>query len=219
MGSEMCIRDRYTPQNLDNSIVEGFAGSFISLHALYRATLIRLNRHIRLSAISPDKIGRNIEQAFYHATNFVRMMHSLAPEGRRQRLPPTAATEFLFSTPFPGYTLMLSIDVVTAAGTVTALPSLVETLGTASSCLEELAGFWASARTQHKVVANRLKHLTKTVMQEEQGVRNGALGQFWRLPESLEAAFGNDDAVYKADQQLVFEVLDQLTGTGSWRTA
>ncbi|KAL1597005.1 hypothetical protein SLS60_008587 [Paraconiothyrium brasiliense] len=204
---------QYTPQNLDNSIVEGSAGSFVSLHALYRTTIIRLNRHIRLSAISPEKVGRNIEQAFYHATNFIHMMHSLAPENRRHRLPPTAATEYLFSTPFPGYALMLSIDVITAAGTVTALPGLIETLGTASSCLEELAGFWASARTQHKVVTNRLKHLTKTAMQEEQGIRNGTLGQFWRLPESLEAAFGNDDAVYKADQQLVFEVLNRLTST------
>ncbi|KAJ4346734.1 uncharacterized protein N0V89_010666 [Didymosphaeria variabile] len=204
---------QYTPQNLDNSIVEGSAGSFVSLHALYRTTIIRLNRHIRLSAMSPEKVGRNIEQAFYHATNFIHMMHSLAPENRRQRLPPTAATDYLFSTPFPGYALMLSIDVVTAAGTVTALPGLIETLGTASSCIEELAGFWASARTQHKVVANRLKHLTKTAMQEEQGIRNGTLGQFWRLPESLEAAFGNDDAVYKADQQLVFEVLNRLTST------
>ncbi|KAL5399100.1 hypothetical protein PMIN02_000888 [Paraphaeosphaeria minitans] len=202
---------RYTPQNLDNSIVEGFAGSFISLHALYCTTMVRLNRHIRLSAMSPDKVARNVEQAFYHAIGFVHMMHSLAPEHRRQRLPSTAAAEFLFSTPFPGYALMLSIDVVTAAGTVASIPSLIETLGMASSCLEELATFWASARTQHKVVANRLKQLTKTAMQEEQGVRNGTLGQFWRQSESLEAAFGNDDAVYKVDQQLVFQVLNRLT--------
>ncbi|KAF2448641.1 hypothetical protein P171DRAFT_352634 [Karstenula rhodostoma CBS 690.94] len=211
---------RYTPQNLDTSIVEGFAGSFISLHALYRTTIIRLNRHIRLSTMTTDKVSRNIEQAFYHAISFVHMMHSLAPENRRQRLPSTAATEFLFSTPFPGYALMLSIDVVSAAGTTAAIPGLIETLGMASSCLEELATFWASARTQQKVVANRLKQLTKTAMQEEQGVRNGTLGQFWRLSESLEAAFGNDDAVYKADQQLVFEVLNRLTdGTILWRTA
>lgn len=146
-------------------------------------------------------------------------MHSLAPGIRRQRLPLSATTEFLFSTPFPGYALMLSIDVVTAAGTAAGLPGLIETLGTAASCLEELASFWASARTQHKVVANRLKYLTRIAMQEEQGVRNGALGQFWKVPESLEAAFGNDDAVYKADQQLVFEVLNGSTGTRSRRTA
>jgi hypothetical protein len=170
--------------------------------------------------MSADKVGRNIEQAFYHAISFIRMMHSLAPENRSQRLPSTVATEFLFSTPFPGYALMLSVDVVTAAGTATAIPGLIETLGTASSCLEELADFWASARTQQKVVANRLKQLTKTAMQEEQGVRNGTHGHFWRLSESLETAFGNEDAVYKADQQLVFEVLNGLTdGTRLWRTA
>lgn len=108
---------------------------------------------------------------------------------------------------------MLSIDVLTAAGTVGSLPNLIEMLGTASSCLEELAGFWVSARIQHRVVANRVKRLTEIAIQEEQGVRNGALGSFWRSPESLEAAFGHDDAVYKADEQLLFEVLNRLPRT------
>ncbi|KAF1969394.1 hypothetical protein BU23DRAFT_477137 [Bimuria novae-zelandiae CBS 107.79] len=210
---------RYTSQNLDISITDGFAGSFVSLHALYYTTLIRLNRHTRLTVISTDKIRRNINQAFYHATNFVQMMHSLAAENRRQRLPPNAAAEFLFSTPFPGYALMLSIDVLAAAGTVASLPSLIEMLGTASSCLEELASFWASARTQHRVVANRIKRLTDIAMQEEQGIRNGALGPFWRCPESLETAFGDNDSVYKAEQQLLLDVLNGPAGTRLWRTS
>lgn len=204
---------------MDNSITEGFAGCFISLHALYHTAIIRLNRHIRLSALSADKIGRNIHQAFYHATNFVQIMHSLAAENRRQRLPSNTVTDFLLSTPFPGYALMLSVDVLSAGGTIQTLSSLIETLGTASSCLEELANFWASARTQHRVVANRVKRLMDIVMQEEQGIRNGAQGPFWRLPESLDTAFGQDDAVYKADEQLLFEVLHSLVATRSGRAA
>ncbi|KAJ4293651.1 hypothetical protein N0V90_008935 [Kalmusia sp. IMI 367209] len=199
-------------RNLDNSITEGFAGSFVSLHALYHTAIIRLNRHIRVSAFSTDKIARNIEQAYRNALNFVSMMHSLAAENRQNRLPPDAAAEFLFSTPFPGYALLLSTDVLTAAGTAANLPGLIEMLGTANSCLEELATFWASARTQHKVVGNRLKRLTEIAIQEEQGVRNGALGQFWRIAESLESAFGNDDAVYKANDHLLSEVINGVTG-------
>lgn len=201
-----------TPQNLDNSIIEGFAGTFISLHALYYTTVIRLNRHVRMRALSVDKIVRNIDHSFRNASHFLSMMHSLAAVNRQRRLPPNTAADFLFSTPFPGYALMLSIDVLSACGTVSTLPSLIETLSTTVSCIEELANFWASARAQQKAVVNRLKQLTDIAMQEEQGVRNGSYGQFWKIPDSLETAFGNEDAIYKANEQVLFDVVGGLTG-------
>lgn len=202
---------RNTPQNLDNSIVEGFAGTFISLHALYHTTVIRLNRHARVRALPLEKIGRNIDHAFRNASHFVSMMHSLAAANRQGRLPPNASADFLFSTPFPGYALMLSVDVLSSAGTVSMLPNLIETLGTTLSCLDELANFWASARAQQKAVSIRVQQLTDLAVQEEQGVRNGTYGQFWKLPDSLEIAFGNEDVVYKANEQVLFEVVGGLT--------
>ena len=208
---------RYTPQNLDNSIVGGFAGTFISIHALYHTTIIRLNRHIRLRSLTLEKIARNIDHSFRNASNFLTIMHSLAAVNRQRRLPPNAAAEFLFSIPFPGYALLLSIDVLTAAGTVSTLPDLINTLGTALTCIEELSNFWASARVQLKSVSNRVKQLTEIALQEEQGVRNGNYGQFWRIPDSLETAFGSEDAVYKANDQLLFDVVGALSGDSALR--
>lgn len=202
---------RYSQENLDTSVMEGDAGTFVSLHALYHATLIRLNRHVRVTAMSTEIVRRNIEQAFRHASNFVSLMHMLSSIIRRRRLPPYAAPEFLFSTPFPGYALMLSLDVLTSAGSFTTLPNLIETVGSASLCIEELASFWASARAQHKAVSNRLKQLTDLAVQEEQGVRNGSYGQFWRLDDSLETAFGNDDVICKTEDQVLFSIVAQLT--------
>jgi hypothetical protein len=203
---------RYTPQNLDHSILEGYAGTFVSIHALYYAAIIRLNRQIRVRAMPVEKVRRNIEQMFRNASNFLSMMHSLAAVNRQQRHPATAAPEFLFSTPFPGYALMLSVDVLTCAGTVTTLPNLIETISTTTTCIDELAGFWASAKTQQKTISNRVKQLTEIAVQEGQGVRNGSYGNFWRINDSLETAFGNDDALYKAEDQLLFGVVGQLTG-------
>ncbi|KAF1941052.1 hypothetical protein EJ02DRAFT_211177 [Clathrospora elynae] len=203
---------RYSPQNLDNSIVEGYAGTFISIHALYHAAIIRLNRQIRVRAMSAEKIRRNIEQAFRHASNFLSMMHSLAAVNRQQRLPANTTSEFLFSTPFPGYALMLSIDVLSSSGTFSRLPNLVETISTTMNCFDELAGFWASAKAQQTTVSNRLKQLSEIAVQEGQGVRNGSYGNFWRINDSLETAFGNDDALYKVEDQLLFGVIGQLTG-------
>ncbi|KAH7135274.1 hypothetical protein B0J11DRAFT_427025 [Dendryphion nanum] len=203
---------RYTSQNLDNSIIDGYAGTFISLHALYHTTVIRLNRHVRLRALSVDKAGHNIDHAFRNASHFLSLMHSLAAVNRQRRLPQTAAAEFLFSTPFPGYALMLSVDVLSAAGTVSTLRNLIETLSTTLSCVDELGNFWASARAQHKAISKRVKQLTEIALQEEQGIRNGSHGQFWRVNESLETAFGNEDVVYKAPDRVLFDVVASLTG-------
>lgn len=201
---------RYDPQTLDNSLIEGFAGSFLSLHALYHATIIRLNRHVRVNAMPADKIGRNAEQCFRHASNYLAMMHSLAPANRQQRLSPSATSHFVFSTPFPGYTLMLCVDVLTSSGTFSLLPALIDTLRTTVTCMDELASFWVSARAQQKAVYNRLQQMSDLATQEGQGVRNGSYGQFWRISDSLESAFGHDDAVYRAEDQILFDVVAQI---------
>lgn len=201
---------QYTPQNLDNSIVEGYASTFMSLHALYHATIIRLNRHVRVNAMPVEKLRRNVEHALRHASSFISMMHSLASVNRQQRLPSTASSEFLFSTPFPGYALMLSIDVLTSAGPFSTLPHLIETVGITMTCIDEVASFWASARAQQKAVSNRLKQLTDIAVQEGQGVKNGNYGQFWKINDSLEIAFGDDDAVYRVEDQILFDVVSQF---------
>jgi hypothetical protein len=202
---------QYSPANLDNSIIEGNAGTFISLHALYHAAIIRLNRHVRVTEMSTDKIRRNIERSFRHASGFLAMMQSVASVNRQQRLPSQVSSEFLFSIPFPGYALMLSIDVITSAGTFPTMPNLIEMVNTATACLDELSNFWASARAQNRAVSSRLRQLADLAMQEGRGVRNGSYGQFWKIDDSLETAFGNDDAVCNAEDHLIFDVVAQIT--------
>ena len=146
------------------------------------------------------------------ASNFLSMMLSQAPVNRHRRPTPTVAPEFSFSRPFPGYVLMLSVDVLTSAGLVSSLPTFIETLNTTLTCIDELTGFWASAKAQQKMISNRIKQLTEIAAQEGQGIRNGNYGKFWRISNSLETAFGNDDALYKTEDQLLFGVVGQLTG-------
>lgn len=200
---------RYSTQNLERSIAEGTVGTFMSLHALYHASIIRLNRQIRISAMPADKISRNIEHAFKNASNFLSMMHSLALINRQRR---NDTSEYFFSTPFPGYALMLSIDVLSAAGTSTTLPELIDTVGTTMSCIDELATFWASARAQQKAVSNRLRQLTDVAMEHKHGANHGHAGRYWRIGESLDVAFGKDDAMYKADERELFNVVAQCAG-------
>jgi hypothetical protein len=202
---------QYSSHNLDKSITEGYVDNFVSLHALYHAALLRLNRHVRINAMPTEKIRRNAENSFRHASNLVSMMHALAPVNRQQRHPPSSTSEFLFSTPFPGYALMLSIDVLTSAGTFLSLPNLIEMVGSILPCIDEIASFWTSARPQQKAITNRLKQLNDIAVQDGQGVRNGSFGQFWKINDSLETAFGRDDAVYGMEDPLLFDVVAQLT--------
>ncbi|KAF3034499.1 hypothetical protein E8E12_004495 [Didymella heteroderae] len=200
---------RYSTQNLERSIAEGTVGTFMSLHALYHATIIRLNRQIRISAMPADKISRNIEHAFKNASNFLSMMYSLALINRQRR---NDTSEYFFSTPFPGYALMLSIDVLSAAGTSTSLPELIDAVGTTMSCIDELAEFWASARAQQKAVSSRLRQLTDIAMEHKHRANHGHAGRHWRIGESLDVAFGKDDAMYKADERELFNVVAHCAG-------
>lgn len=104
---------------------------------------------------------------------------------------------------------MLSIDVLTSAGTLPTLKGLIGTVGTTLMCIEELAGSWASARIQQRTVSNRLKQLTEIAVQDNHRGRADT-GPFWRIRESLEAAFGDDDALYKTDDGLLLDIVGQL---------
>lgn len=201
---------QYSNQNLDASIAEGYAGTFLSLHALYCTTIIRLNRHVRVRLLCPASLRRNLTCIFRSAADFLTIMHSLSPSSRPPRFSPQT-TDALFSVPFPGYAMMLSVDVLSSCGTIERLHDLISSLGVTLSCLEELGVFWASARAQHKATASRVKQLGDVSWNEEQGVQNGSLGAFWRLPEALEMAFGNEDAVYHAPDPLLFDVVAEFT--------
>ncbi|KAF2852076.1 hypothetical protein T440DRAFT_393811 [Plenodomus tracheiphilus IPT5] len=203
---------RYSSQNLDASTIEGNAGAFISIHTLHYAALIRLNRHVRTHALPTDKVRRNIEEAIRNSSSVLAMMHSLATISRQRRLAIGTSSEFPYSTPFPGHALLQSIDVLTSAGTFATLPDLLASIAVTISCMDELVDFWTSARSQQNMVTERLKQLTEVAGQDQRGVRNGSHGSYWKLDRSLESTFGNDDVLYKSDDQLLFDVVGQLSG-------
>ena len=185
-------------------------GIVVTLNALYHTTVIRLNRHVRVHALSGERIGRNITESFRNALDFLFMIQSLTAASRQGRVVSNLATTSALATPFTGYALTLAVDVVTSAGTVPQLRNLIQSVVTISSCIEELGELWAPARAQHKAVSSRLRHLDEMANQGEQGVRSGSFGHYWRVPESLDSAFGNNDAVYRCSDHLLFEVVGSL---------
>ncbi|KAF2491982.1 hypothetical protein BU16DRAFT_574125 [Lophium mytilinum] len=196
---------RFTPSNLDDSFAAGSSGTFISLHALYHATQMRMNRYARNATFTPSTLRRNISRANISATEFIKIMQVLAPAARHDRRP-DFPPEYILTTPFSGYALMLAVDVVSAGGTVASLPSLIESISTALPAVAELADFWASAEVQHKAIFSRLKQLAEIALSEDDRARSGPI---WRSSGSLETSFAKkDDVIYGIEDHAFFDLLN-----------
>jgi hypothetical protein len=217
---------RYSTRNLDESIRHGYAGTFISLHALYHTASIRLNRHVRISRLTTGDVISNITRAIDHAHSILEMMRDISKKNRKARFGGEEAvgSDFVFSTPFPGYAFINAVDVLSACGVLSSVPQLVENIATGLRCVEELAEFWASAKAQLKACRQRLKQLGDIAMSQLEGATesgqsphytikfvqiagdsdgNGRAGlwqKIWRMNTALETGFDKaDDLLYGTD--------------------
>ena len=198
----------YSQHNLDISITGGYAGTFLSIHALYHTTIMRLNRHVRTTSLSSSEIRRNIVRATQDATQFLSVMQALSHPSRSRRLP---SNPFIFSTPFPGYALMIACDILTSGGLISELPGLMQSISNSLFCINELAEFWASALAQQKAIRARLKQLAEIAFSLEDS--NNRKGPFWRVEWPLETAFGKqDDLVYGVTDEAFFDAIREVEG-------
>lgn len=146
--------------NTDRSIREGYIGTYIGLHTLYHATLMKLNRHCRWKLLSPDAVERNIRKAHHHATEVLHIVQTLTRTDRKVRLPDV---EFAFSTPFTSYSVLTAVDILSAGGFLEDLPQLCQLLDSGLEVVTELAGFWSIARRHKSSILSRIKDIGDSV--------------------------------------------------------
>ncbi|KAF2140385.1 uncharacterized protein K452DRAFT_310127 [Aplosporella prunicola CBS 121167] len=198
----------FTTRNLDSAIAAGVgpAGSLVSLHAHFHATLIRLNRHAPHAHLPPHLLSRNIAHAVRAARDLLALAAPLAPAARVARLGPDVAMppRFAFSTPFPGYAVMLATDVLAAVGPgpgmglgtgTAALADVLGALEAGLALVDEIARFWASGRQQRRGVKARLRLLEEGVLGQGggggMGVPRGVGGlRWWRVDAAAVGASG-----------------------------
>ncbi|TKA57558.1 hypothetical protein B0A49_09976 [Cryomyces minteri] len=208
---------QYSPENAARSIRDGYAGTFISLHALYHVTLMKLNRHARAAVLPLATIRRNIRGANHHALQLLGLMHvpstssstssSSSPgtvlQQRSATEAPTAPT-----IPFAGYAILTAVDILSAGGPTATLAATVDAIAASLASLTRLAAFWASARAQHKSVEQRLADILATFNDHGLGPPSSC-GRYWGLPEPLEPVAGgrDEDLVYGVGWKVHFEAL------------
>src|SRR5947207_7450585 len=107
-----------------------------------------------------EHIDRNLAQARHHAHEILCMMPSLTKANRERRIPKSA---FIISTPFIGYGIFTSVDILTAAGSLREFPALLKLLSNGSEVMEELGQYWAAAKRQWRMVGERFDNLLSAV--------------------------------------------------------
>lgn len=186
-----------------------YAGTFVSLYAIYHAAAMRLNRHARPSALPRHKVERNISHAIFDAENFLQVMAWLAQANRKRDI---GRDDFVFSTPFPGYVFLQAVDVLTAGGRLVDLPGRLQAIHASLKTLHELTRFWSSAKAQLKTIQGRLDVLAKIVTGEERGAVRGV---YWRLRTPFESLDdSSDDVIYGTSDEVFFKAVERHAECG-----
>jgi hypothetical protein len=189
----------YNATNTCTSIRSGYMGTFISLHTIYHATIMKLNRNIRHAHLSTASVGRSMQEARHHALQLLEMTQRLSKAGRQKVFtsvptqPQQQQLKIPFSTPFAGYAVLTAIDILSAGGSLdpTAFTSILSIMNGGLSVVEELSQFWASARAQCKAIWKRVEQLAADA------TGDGAVAKkVWIARKPLDKTFGGDQDVF-----------------------
>ena len=112
-----------------------------------------------------------------------------------------------FSAPFPGYAILVAVDVVTAAGSFepATYDRLMRFMTNNIIILDEISNFWRSAKIQRANVKRRLSDLTNNALDHH----GHGTKKVWAIGSPLDKTFCADqDVMYMGDGgRRIFRVL------------
>lgn len=142
---------RYSEANLNHSIQDWYAGTFVSMHALQQFVLMKLNHQTQQDLI-PDLASRNTRTARYHAHHLLGIMRALQSAWRDVDHPrPGQPERFSFSTPFAGYAILSAIEILSTSGPAITPTQTWESISGGLASLRELASLWSSGFRQSRI--------------------------------------------------------------------
>ena len=189
---------QYNEANLDQSIQQGYVGTFISMHTLHHLSHMRLNRHLRHSLV-PEQVRQNIRTAHSHGHGMLQMMNAIRT-ARKTIIAPAEGqpSVFTISTPFPGYATLAAIDIVSGGEWESSLRITLDEIFGALGTLRDLSKYWNSAKEQLRACEKRYYQIQNLVTRPSQRQQNGAwLGKRWGMGLRLEQDFDPEyDCIY-----------------------
>ncbi|KAJ5735848.1 uncharacterized protein N7483_000973 [Penicillium malachiteum] len=150
--------------NLERAIFTKKADTFISIHMLYHATLMKVYRYARYSNLRSDILVQYIHRARYHAVGTLRAIMGSMPyldivqTSRFSNDIPGINGTLL--SPLLGYLILSAVDVLSAAGLIEELPDCVPLLKGALRVVKVLGRHWDSSVSLANLMQRRLDILT-----------------------------------------------------------
>ncbi|KAJ5958195.1 uncharacterized protein N7479_005345 [Penicillium vulpinum] len=150
----------FSSTNLERSLRQRKADTFISIHLFYHASLLKLYRHARYQSLRPEILGQYIHRARYHAVEILRISLTFDQYAKRiipSRLstePPMSHSTLL--NPFLGYVILSAIDVLSSAGLASQLNECIAYIRGALETVHELGRYWDSSLKLVTVLHRRL---------------------------------------------------------------
>ncbi|CBF74045.1 hypothetical protein AN8177.2 [Aspergillus nidulans FGSC A4] len=137
---------------------------FISIHLLYHAALLKLNRYARAQLLRPGMAKQYVHTARNHAAEILRTAlaleryasdHNVSP----MTADPTPRSETLLLDPFLGYIILSAVDVLSAGGLVIDLPECINLIRGGLDVVRDLSSFWNSTKPLVSATESRLEAL------------------------------------------------------------
>ena len=196
---------QFSPESLNRAAEGGKLGTYITMHAVYYASSMKLNRYMRHSILSASQIAHHVSVAQQHAETLLVIMDTLA--ARRTLMPspisPTeqSASATKFYSPFVGYAIISAIDILTAKVSLATVPARLSSFSGAQTIFAEIGLFWASARTQQALVQQRIRDLAELTAAGKDEA--GATGfRFWNAPSGVGRNAGSADGMFEMREPL-----------------
>ena len=191
----------YTEENMSSSAKSGHLGAFLTIHSLYHATEMKLNRYVRVDHLSREQVIENLRQLDKHAREQLDMM---------TRFRHGLQLEEPLGTPFTGYATSSACDILSAKVPKDKLSEVMKLLLSGLSVLETLQSHWHICKKHRAWILRRIGRLEKLEFGHllERGEVDGAVGSYSLecISQPMEAPVCSvDDIAYSSDQGIYRE--------------
>ncbi|EAW24332.1 Zn(II)2Cys6 transcription factor [Aspergillus fischeri NRRL 181] len=154
---------RFSTLNMERSFRARNPDPFFSIHLLYHATMMKLNRHAPGHDYRAEFVSRQVRMARTHAAETLRIALALAHytgeyDASRMAID-SAPSQATILNPFLGYVILSAVDILSAAGLVADMPECVKLIRGGLEAVKELGRFWESSLPLVSLIEARLESL------------------------------------------------------------
>ncbi|KAL4942751.1 hypothetical protein BDV06DRAFT_156921 [Aspergillus oleicola] len=162
----------FTAVNLERSIQGRKIDSFISIHLLYHAALLKLNRYASAQLLRPGKAKQYVHTARNHAAEILRAALALVRYVSDYNISPLTtepSPRGNLLNPFLAYVILSAVDVLSAGGAIIDLPQCINLIRAGLDVVRELSYYWASTKMLVSLIEGRLD----AMMMAQQQITSG----------------------------------------------